>query len=120
MVYDDAEKLYAEVRKDGEKLLEDAFSALFPKSVSINQAANIRPHGEIVAYNSTFFKRRDVVQIPLTSGGTYLRSQVVQASKDGATGYALLDYSAGGHLAKPSGLFADCTPVSGTSLNRCD
>ncbi|KAI0799601.1 glycosyl hydrolases family 38 N-terminal domain-containing protein [Irpex lacteus] len=90
MVYDDAEKLYAEVRKDGEAVLEAAFKTLFPTPV--------RAPGSIIAYNTTFFPRRDVVQVPLAGKTSNLKSQVVQASEDGSVGYALLDCSEGGML----------------------
>lgn len=113
MVYDDAEKLYAEVRKDGEELLEDAFATLFPKSIPLSNASAVQGPGSIIAYNTTFLKRRDVVKVPLVGNAVSLRNKVVQASKDGSTGYALLDCSEGGHVAKSSGLFADCMPVSG-------
>lgn len=106
MVYEDAEKLYTEVRKDGKHMINEAFKALFPSSPDVSP-------GQIVAYNTTFFPRRDVVKIPLSGNGSKLRSQVVQASKDGSYGYALMDGSNGGHVARPTGLFADCLPASG-------
>ena len=112
MVYEDAEKLYAEVRKDGETLLEAAFSALFPKSMDINAAAAAKVSGDIIGFNTTFFPRRDVVEIPLT-GGSAAKAKLVQASKRGTTGYALLDCSEGGHLCHPVGFFADCMTTSG-------
>lgn len=113
MVYDDAEKLYAEVRKDGEGLLEEAFSVLFPKSSPLSSAATKKEPGAIVGFNTTPFSRRDVVEIPLQGNATHLKSQVVQVSDDGKKGYALLDCSQGGHLAHTTGLYANCTPVSG-------
>lgn len=118
MVYDDAEKLYAEVRKDGEDMLEDAFDTLFPRSIPISRMESTKAQGNLVAYNTTFFPRRDVVEVPLTGNAASLKNKVVQASKDGSTGYALFDCSEGGHLAKPSGLFADCMPVSGELHDR--
>ncbi|PSR71657.1 hypothetical protein PHLCEN_2v12510 [Hermanssonia centrifuga] len=108
MVYDDAEKLYAEVRKDGEYLLEEAFGALFPKSLPLT-SATVKAPGNIVAFNTTPFPRRDVVQVPLSP---QMRSKVVQGSKDGLTGFALFDCSKGENLAHPTGFFADCMPVS--------
>ncbi|CAL1697504.1 unnamed protein product [Somion occarium] len=105
MVYKDAEILYSEVRKDGKRLIEEAFKALFPTSAQSGP-------GSIIAYNSTFFPRRDVVKIPLKGSASRLRSQVVQASKDGSCGYALLDGTNGGHISHCTGLFADCMPVS--------
>ncbi|KAI0085525.1 glycoside hydrolase family 38 protein [Irpex rosettiformis] len=112
MVYDDAEKLYAEVRKDGEALLEAAFKTLFPDSVPLSKATNARSPGTIVAYNTTFFPRRDVIQVLLSGKTSGLKSQVVQASADGSVGYALMDCSEGEHVARPSGLFANSMPVS--------
>lgn len=103
MVYEDAEKLYSEVSRDGQALLEEAFSAIFPNTTAVNANSIPKAYGEIIAYNTTFFPRRDVVQVPL-SGASHLRSQVVQVSKDGTTGYALLDCSDGGNVSRCSGL----------------
>ncbi|KAI0697456.1 galactose mutarotase-like domain-containing protein [Cytidiella melzeri] len=112
MVYDDAEKLYAEVRKDCEDALEKAFEALFPESSPLTSAANTRTPGTIMAYNTAFFPRRDVIQVPLKGYASSLKSQAVQASEDGSIGYALLDCLEGSHVARASGLFADCMPAS--------
>ena len=114
MVYDDAEKLYAEVRKDGEALIEEAFKAIFPPSVSLaDPAFKTKKSGTVVGLNTTFFPRRDIVEIPLSGAASRLRSQVVQASKDGTTGLALMDCAAGGGVAYGTGMYADCKPVSG-------
>jgi alpha-mannosidase len=116
MVYDNAEKLYAEVRQDGESLLEEAFEALFQKSVPLSSDATLKASdvpGDLVAFNTTFFPRRDVVKIPLRGAASQLKSKVVQTSVDGNVGYALMDNSGGGSLATPIGLYADCMPVSG-------
>ncbi|KAJ3559346.1 hypothetical protein NM688_g401 [Phlebia brevispora] len=112
MVYEDAEKLYAEVSKDGQALLEAAFNTLLPPSVALDAASAPKAAGEIVGYNTTFFRRRDVVAVPL-GGIQQLKSQVIQVSKDGNTGYALLDCSEDGHVSRCSGLFAHCMPPSG-------
>ena len=114
MVYDDAEKLYAEVRKDGETLLEEAFKVIFPPSVSLTDPAfKSKKTGTIVGFNTTFFPRRDIVEIPLAGAASKLRSQVVQASKDGAVGLALMDCRAGGGVSFGTGMYSDCKPVSG-------
>ncbi|KAJ7467473.1 glycoside hydrolase family 38 protein [Mycena latifolia] len=58
MVYDDAEKLYAEVRKDGVEMLDEALDVLL---------GGKRPgqgQGQVVAYNTTPFARREVVSLP--------------------------------------------------------
>jgi len=120
MVYEDAEKLYAEVRKDGESLLEEAFGALFPKSLPISQGTPLKSSGgsgDLVAFNTTFFPRRDVVKIPLRGAASHLKSKVVQTSADSSVGYALMDNSRGESLSIPSGLYADCMPASGMSLS---
>ncbi|CCM00538.1 uncharacterized protein FIBRA_02572 [Fibroporia radiculosa] len=115
MVYEDAEKLYTEVRKDGRQLLEDAFGALFPKSVPLSDCmTHANKSGRLVAFNTTFFPRRDVVQIPLTGGAASLKSQVVQASKDGTIGYALMDCSSGANVSTTMGLFADSVFTNGS------
>ena len=117
MVYDDAEKLYAEVRKDGQDLLEEATAVLLPNSTSLSAEALARSKGEIIGINTTFFPRREIVEVPLSSANSYVMNQVIHTSKDMSKGYALLNCLDGGHLAKPSGFFSDCRPVSGTSLS---
>ena len=118
MVYDDAEVLYAEVRKDVGALLEEAFGALLSKSVPVSQelpSKSLDGSGNLIAFNTTFFSRRDVVKIPLRGASSFLKNKVVQTSLDGSVGYALMDCSEGGNLAVPKGLFADSMPVSGMS-----
>jgi alpha-mannosidase len=114
MVYKDAEKLYAEVRKDGEALIEEAFEAILRASAPLAPHAKL-PSGHLIALNTTFFPRRDVVKIPLGSGwdASKLKSKVVQTSKNGKDGYALMECSEGESVSFCSGLFADCNPVSG-------
>lgn len=122
MVYDDAEKLYAEVKKDGEALLEEAFSVLFPNSVPLTPSTRSKAlagSSKIVAYNTTFFPRWDIIKIPLAKAGTSLKSQILQASDDGREGYAIMHCANGagaGELKHPSNaLHAHLKPVSGTS-----
>ncbi|KZT66211.1 glycoside hydrolase family 38 protein [Daedalea quercina L-15889] len=112
MVYEDAEKLYAEVRKQGDELLEEAWAALLPQSYPFSNTATLSKRGTLLGVNTTHLPRRDVVKVPLGSGATKLKAQVVQAAKDGSHGYALMDCSVGGQYATPTGLFADCMPVS--------
>ncbi|EPQ55548.1 glycoside hydrolase family 38 protein [Gloeophyllum trabeum ATCC 11539] len=113
MVYEDAEKLYAEVRKDGKALLEEAFEAILPRSApaTSDNLAKLRGQGDLVAVNTTFFARQDVVKVPLTGAGSQFKSQVVQTSKDG-TGYALMECLADSNIALCKGLYADSMPVS--------
>ncbi|KAL0956195.1 hypothetical protein HGRIS_002352 [Hohenbuehelia grisea] len=107
MVYEDAEKLYAEVRKDGEKMLDDAFDVIFPGSVPLEKCAGAT--GQIVAFNTTFFPRREVIKVPLHQAPS-LREQAIQISSDGRTGYALVDCMFG---AGPSaGMCSDMYPAS--------
>jgi hypothetical protein len=134
MVYDDAEVLYAEVKKDGDKLLEDAFKVLFPHSVPIPASPAfaapstwqpalsftrdtqkvLAAEGELVAYNTTFLPRRDVVRLPISHLGEpdTLRRRCVQMGK-GGEGYALFEAGEGAGVAGVSGMFADCMPASG-------
>jgi len=120
MVYDDAEVLYGEVKKDGEQLLEEAFSVLFPSSVPLSASTRTKTLAgscKIVAYNTTFFPRLDIVKIPIAKAGSSLRSQIMQASDNGKEGYAIMHCPNGGapgELKAPSnGLHAYLKPVSG-------
>jgi alpha-mannosidase len=110
MVYEDAEKLYAEVKKDGERMIKDAFKILFHGMLAPANAG-----GSLVAYNTTFFPRREVAPIALDGSADLVR-QVAQVSADGKTGYALLDAPEGNGIARPIGMFADARPVSGGLL----
>lgn len=129
MVYDDAEVLYAEVKRDGETLLEEAFSILLPNSVPLTPATRSKSLAgscKIVAYNTTFFPRWEIINVPLTKAGSLLRSQILQASDDGREGYAIMHCAKGagpGELKNPSNaLHAHLKPVSGQSLSSsiCD
>ncbi|KZS95622.1 hypothetical protein SISNIDRAFT_452270 [Sistotremastrum niveocremeum HHB9708] len=122
MVYDDAEKLYAEVSKAGHQILEEAFQALFPSSISLpfSPSSSSLPEssdkGSIIGYNTLPFARRAVIGLPLGTGvkGNGMRGEAVQISKDGNVGYYLMDSSAseGAGVVAPRGLFADIKPAS--------
>ena len=119
MVYEDAEKLYAEVKKDGEALLEEAFSILFPHSVPLTPSSRTKSlGGKIVAFNTTFLPRWDIIKIPLVKAGPALKAQVLQASENGKEGYAIMccpDGGSPGALRSPTNaLHAHLMPVSGS------
>ncbi|RXW22273.1 hypothetical protein EST38_g3570 [Candolleomyces aberdarensis] len=119
MVYEDAEKLYAEVKRDGEALLEEALSVLFPSSMPLTpntRSKALAGTTKVVAFNTTFFPRLDVVNIPLSKAGPAVKAKVLQASDDGREGYALMHCPEGGNygeLTKPSNaLRSKLMPVS--------
>jgi len=117
MVYDDAEKLYAEVREACTGLLEDAFNVLFPQSSPLMSSSKSET---MVAFNPTSFERHDVVKVPLSGNAARLKAQVVQASADGKYGYALMHSRGNEVVAQPTGLFANCVPASGVSdISQC-
>jgi alpha-mannosidase len=120
MVYEDAEKLYAEVRKDGQDLLEEATLVLLPKSVPMTATSLAKGNNDIIGINTTFFPRRDIVEVPLNAAVANIKSRIIHTSKDGTKGYALLSYGKGDHLARPSGFFSDCMPVSGEYFESLD
>jgi len=70
MVYEDAEKLYAEVRKSGEDMINKAFETLLGAGNSaLTSSTNLKAlpsTTKIVGYNTTFFQRSDIVEVPLT------------------------------------------------------
>lgn len=116
MVYEDAEKIYAQVKKDGTELIEEAFKAIFGWSSSDARTQPIS--GNFIGFNTTPFPRRDVVKVPFAGPhAAKLRSKLVQTTKDGKEGYALMDCSSGCPLSSSSGMFADCHPVSGKLIS---
>src|SRR5882757_8520912 len=124
MVYDDCEVLYAEVKRDGEALLEEALSVLLPNSVPLNPATRSKSLAgscKIIAYNTPFFPRWDIIKVPMAKAGSPLKSQILQASGDGREGYAIMHCAKGaglGELKKPSNaLHAHLKPVSSNALS---
>jgi alpha-mannosidase len=103
MVYEDAEKLYAEVRTGVEALIDNAMRVLYPGSLSLSSVASAATSGPltIFAHNTTPFARRDIVRVPLTIGGIS-SGDVLQTTSDGKEGYIVLEGGAGGGLALPS------------------
>lgn len=79
MVYEDAERLYREVRQTGHTLLEDALDVLFPDSVELTKvtpAKRLAKAGKLFAYNTTFFPRWDVIEVPVAGASSSLKGQV--------------------------------------------
>ena len=123
MVYDDCEVIYAEIKRDGEALLEEALSVLLPHSVPLNSATRSKSLAgscKIVAYNTTFFPRWEIIKVPLTKAGSLLKSQILQASDDGREGYAIMHCAKGAGLGElksaSNALHAHIKPVSSKSL----
>ncbi|KAI4519924.1 glycoside hydrolase family 38 protein [Schizophyllum commune Loenen D] len=89
MVYDDAEKLYAEVTSDGKHMLEDALSVLLPGSKAAGGGiggigaaeAEFKGRGSLVALNTTPFPRREVIRVPAGLGSQ--RATEEDEAKDG-------------------------------------
>ncbi|KAF8259316.1 glycosyl hydrolases family 38 N-terminal domain-containing protein [Lactarius quietus] len=97
MVYEDAEKLYAEVRVDTEALTEEALRVIYPGSLPHSSASG--PH-TLFAHNTTPFARRDI------------------ATSDGTEGYALLEGGLGGGLVLSSQIsYRDLKGVTAESTN---
>jgi alpha-mannosidase len=96
MVYEDAEKLYAEVRRDTEALTEEALCVIYPDSLPLS---SVTPSGPLTlfAHNTTPFARRDIVRVPLACTGN-----VLQTTSDGKEGYVVLEGGPGGGLVLPS------------------
>ena len=104
MVYDDAEKLYAEVRTDTEALTEEALRVIYPDSRPLSLSSPASGSTTIFAHNTTPFARRDVVRVPL--GGEINNASVLQTTSEGKEGYVVLEGFAGGGLVLPSQISA--------------
>ncbi|KAF9070390.1 glycosyl hydrolases family 38 N-terminal domain-containing protein [Rhodocollybia butyracea] len=88
MVYDDAEKLYAEVAKDGKALMEKALQVLFQNSIPLTPETKLQANtslNQIIGYNTTFFNRREIIRVPLAGASAGLKSA------NGSIGYAIMD-----------------------------
>jgi hypothetical protein len=108
MVYQDAEKLYAEVRIDTEGLLDSALAVLYPSSLPLSSAVPASTSGplSVFAHNTTFFPRRDIVRVPLGERGISSGNALLQKTSDGKEGYVVLECGAGGGLVLPSQISA--------------
>ncbi|ORY82383.1 family 38 glycoside hydrolase [Leucosporidium creatinivorum] len=87
MVYEDAEKIYAETAHKGGALLEEALKALLPDSFPITDVNSFGD--DLIAVNTTGFARREIVKIPL-AGARALADAAIQISHDGAA-YVLFE-----------------------------
>ena len=129
MVYDDAEKLYAEVAKDGKDMFEEAASALLPDTLPLSAFStpissgqtNLPGHSvnkRLVGLNTVHASRREVVEIPLVGPGAMkLRGEVVQLAKDGSRAFAIMEtddvHINGAGIMSAKGMYADLQPVAG-------
>ena len=67
MVYEDAEKLYAEVCTDTETIVDRVLAILYPSSLPLSAAVPMSSSGPLTvfAHNTMPFARRDIVRVPL-------------------------------------------------------
>jgi alpha-mannosidase len=121
MVYEDAEKLYTEVQKDGSELIEQALKVLFPSSAPFfTSPLNVSEgSGTVIAFNTTPFSRSEVVRIPV-EGDDGLESKLVKMSEEqqiafqvnGDCGYVLM-------TAEAESLFGFCTAITPKHAAPC-
>ena len=104
MVYDDAEKLYAEVRADTDAVVDKALRVLYPGSLPLSSPTSGKL--TLFAHNTTPFARRDVVRVPLGEGGIRSEDVLLQRTSDGKEGYVVLECGVGGGLVLPSQISA--------------
>lgn len=125
MVYNDANKLYAEVKASGESLIDEALSVIFPDSLPLHLLESTKkkyfksPYNKIIGYNTTFLPRWDIIKISLNGANSALKAQVLQASDDGKEGYAVMQTPEGSQVGQlrdsSSTLHAQLWPASGMS-----
>jgi alpha-mannosidase len=103
MVYEDAEKLYAEVCTDTQTLLDQALHTLYPSSILLSSVATVPASVllTVFAHNTMFFPHQDVVHMLLTKG-RISSGNVLQMTSDGKEGYIFLEGSTGSGLILPS------------------
>lgn len=106
MVYDDAEAIFSEIRKSGDALFEDAIKVLIPSSTSLSSLSNTSESADLIGLNTTFFPRRDIVQIPKGALGalkSVAKESEVQELRDGSGAYVVMDGREGQGVVKPIG-----------------
>ena len=126
MVYDDAEKLYAEVAKDGKDMFEEAAGALVPGTLPLSALSTsvqtpLSGHsgnGRLVGLNTVHAPRREIIEVPSVGPGAMrLRGEVVQVAKDGSKAFAIMEtndvHINGAGLVSAKGMYADLQPVAG-------
>jgi alpha-mannosidase len=108
MVYEDAEKLYAEVRADADVLIENGLRILYPGSLPLSSAVPVSASEvlTVFAHNTTPFTRRGVVRVPLGEGGISSQNVLLQKTGDGKEAYVVLEGGVGGGLVLPSQISA--------------
>jgi hypothetical protein len=78
LAYVDAEQYYAEVRKDGTELIEEAFKTLFPLSSPLDKTVKLQ-NEEVIAINTTFIPRREVIEINAATEGAIQKADKTSA-----------------------------------------
>jgi len=108
MVYEDAEKLYAEVCTDTETIVDRVLAILYPSSLPLSAAVPMSSSGPLTvfAHNTMPFARRDVVRVPLGKRGINSGNVLLQKISDGKEGYVVLEGGAGGGLVLPGQISA--------------
>ena len=96
-VYEDAEHIYEDIAKKGKRLIEEAIKVLIPSSIPLSLEAQPIPKiekGNIIAINTLHIPRREIITVPLSGLAvpvSMLKSDVVQVSRDGKNGYAIVE-----------------------------
>ena len=130
MVYDDAEKLYAEVANDGKDMFEEAVCVLVPDTLPLSALSSPTSSDQthlpshpnewrLVGLNTVHAPRREVVEVPLVGPDAIkLREEVVQIAEDGSKAFAIMEaddpYITGAGLMSAKGMHADLQPAFGS------
>ncbi|GAA6017633.1 hypothetical protein JCM11491_005308 [Sporobolomyces phaffii] len=103
LVYEDAEKIYANIAAKGADLLSSALDALLPSTVSVDSSSVISGSPDtIFAVSTTTLPCRSLARIPL-SAARALSDAAIQPSRDGdETAYVVLEVGEKGGLLAQS------------------
>ncbi len=109
-MYEDAERIYGEIAEKGQKLIEEAIEVIIPSSIPIPLEEPLKiERGRIIAINTLHIPRREIVTVPLSGSGvtvSSLKNSVVQVSRDGKNGYAIVE-AGSSSVVSVSGMFVD-------------
>lgn len=101
------------------EVMEEAYAILYPKSKPLTEET-VSAEGTIFAVNTLpEYSRQAVMAVP-TAQHKGLKSVSAQVSKDGKTGYVLVDASDAAECAvgRTKGMFADVQRASGKRPHR--
>ncbi|KAK1922964.1 alpha-mannosidase [Papiliotrema laurentii] len=114
MIYDDAEEKYAALAKSVNAVIDEAHAVLYDGSKALAPGGDGTKGTLFAVNNIPDYPRQEVIAVPTDAHGL-VKSTAAQISRDGETGYVLVEAGRNGMeeiVARPKGLYAEVGRVS--------